>query len=296
MASKLISNNVNPCLVQWILSFLIGRSQSVRFQKALSSTKHTCTGCPQGTVLSPILFTLYTNDCSGTTTTPVIKYSDDTALQDLSNSDITYFDRVAEFVTWCKNNFLDLNVDKTKEMVIDFRKKTSVVPDLVIDGAKVERVSEYKYLGTTIDDQLNFTTNVNTIHKKCQSRLYCLRKLRNFGVNGTVLQGFYRCFIESVLTFSIICWYGSLSVKNKNVLSKIVNVCSKIVGVRQESLNALYERRAVRKARVMAVDESHGLSKYFELLPSGKRYRMPRFRTLRMKNSFIPNSISLMNK
>ena len=187
-------------------------------------------------------------------------------------------------------------MEKTKEMVIDFRKKTSVVPDLFIDGAKVERVSEYKYLGTIIDEKLNFTANSDFLHKRCQSRMYCLRKLRNFGVNGTVLQGFYKCFIESVLTFSFICWYGSLSIKNRNVLSKVVNVCSKIVGARQESMNALYERRVVGKARVIAVDKSHGLSKYFELLPSGMRYRTPRLRTLRMKNSFIPQSISLLNK
>ena len=59
-------------------------------------------------------------------------------------------------MTWCKKKYLDLNVGKTKELIIDFRKKNSVIPDLFIDGAKVERVSEYKYLGTIIDDKLNF--------------------------------------------------------------------------------------------------------------------------------------------
>ena len=114
-------------------------------------------------------------------------------------------------------------------------------------------------------------------------------------MNGTVLQGFYKCFIESVLTFSFICWYGSLSVKIKNVLDKVVNVFSKIIGVKQKSRNALYERRAIRKAQALTADKSHGLSKYFELLPSGRRYRTPSCRTLRTKNSFIPHSIFLLN-
>ena len=42
-----------------------------------------------------------------------------------------------------------------------FRKNPSTVPDLFIDGVKVERVSEYKHLGTVLDDNLSFTTNTD---------------------------------------------------------------------------------------------------------------------------------------
>ena len=61
---------------------------------------------------------------------------------------------------------------KTKEMLIDFRKNPSAIPDLLIDGVRVERVTEYKYLGTVLDNKLNFSTNF--IHKKCQPRVFCL--------------------------------------------------------------------------------------------------------------------------
>ena len=73
--------------------------------------------------LSPVLFTLYTNDCTGTENTIFIKYSDDTAIVDLSNSIPHYIEEVDRFTTWCKANFLDLNVAKTKELLIDFRKQ-----------------------------------------------------------------------------------------------------------------------------------------------------------------------------
>ena len=55
--------------------------------------------------------------------------------------------------------------------------------------------------------------------------------------------------IESVLTFSFLCWFGGLNVKRKNVLNKVVNMCGKVVGERQEQLSHLYERRMVWKAR-----------------------------------------------
>ena len=51
-------------------------------------------------------------------------------------------------------NYLMLSV--TKELVIDFRQKPPYLPDLVIKGEKVERVSQYKYLGIVLDSKLNF--------------------------------------------------------------------------------------------------------------------------------------------
>ena len=59
------------------------------------------------------------NDCKGNDTTLLIKYSDDSAIEDLSNSDTTYFQEVERFTTWCEENHLDLNVGKIKEMAID---------------------------------------------------------------------------------------------------------------------------------------------------------------------------------
>ena len=94
LAKKLIRLNINPKLVIWIINFLSHRKQFVRSKGVLSGERSISTGVPQGCVLSPVLFTLYTNDCTGTENTIFIKYSDDTAIVDLSNSIPHYMDEV----------------------------------------------------------------------------------------------------------------------------------------------------------------------------------------------------------
>ena len=160
-------------------------------------------------MLSPILFTLYTNDCVGTDITPLIKYSDDSAIENISDSEIPYyFNEVERLCAWSSTNYLDLNVKKTKKLLIDFRKNHLPVPDLVMNGVKVERVNEYTYLGAVLDEKLNLTANTDFIHRKCQSRMYVLH------IRASILQTVSRCFVESVITFSFMCWFGSLSVRN----------------------------------------------------------------------------------
>ena len=76
------------------------------------------------------------------------------------------------------------------------------VPDLIIDDVAVERVDEYRYLGTVLDNNFTFYSNVDSIHKRCQSNIYCLQKLRNIGVASDILEMDYCVCIESVLKVS----------------------------------------------------------------------------------------------
>ena len=60
---------------------------------------------------------------------------------------------------------------------------------------------------------------------------------------------FYCSSIESLLTFSFICWFSGLTIKDKNSLYSIVKVCSKITGVKQRDLCSLWENPVVKKAK-----------------------------------------------
>ena len=131
----------------------------------------------------------------------------------ITNSDESeYRDQVNKHISWCNDNNLELNVNKTKEMIVDFRRKKSSSPSpLVIDGRTVEIVQHFKFLGSTISSNLKWELHVVNIVEKAQQRLYVLRRLRSFGLTTQVMLIYYRAVIESVLTFSITVWFGSIT-------------------------------------------------------------------------------------
>ena len=81
MMQKMMSMALNPNIIMWVQQFLTGRLQHVCLGTTRSDTIRTNTGAPQGCVISPVLFTLYTNDCVSThDSCEIIKYADDTAI------------------------------------------------------------------------------------------------------------------------------------------------------------------------------------------------------------------------
>ncbi len=172
LINKLSLLGLNNSLCNWILDFLTGRPQSVRVGHNTSSTTTLSTGAPQGCVLSPLLFTLLTHDCTAKfSSNHIIKFADDTSVVGLiSNNDETHYrEEVAQLAEWCGANNLSLNVEKTKEVVMDFRRNSVDHPPLTIDTSTVERVSSTKFLGVHITEDLTWTTNTKSISKKAQT-------------------------------------------------------------------------------------------------------------------------------
>ena len=298
LVEKLISTfNLDPCLVGWILDFLTNRSQCVRVNNTLSSFLSSSTGSPQGCVLSAFLYILYTNDClSHFHNRFIVKYADDSVIVSLlSDEENSHGQVLDDFLSWCDNAFLQLNVSKTKELCIDFRLSPQSPRKSLANGETVDIVKNYKYLGTIIDDKLKFDLNTDMMYKKGQQRLYCLRKLAKFSIDKTLMKLFYSAYIETVISFSIICWYGNLCVKDKNSLGKIVKVASKIIGTNMSSLGLLFNKQVLSKAMSIRADAAHPLNAEYRLLPSGRRFETPSATTNRHKFSFVPISIGSLN-
>ncbi len=122
LQTKLTPLSFPSSICQWITSFLTDRNQLVRLGKFMSNSRSTNTGAPQGCVLAPLLFSLYTNDCtSKDPSVKLLKFADDTTLIGLiqDGDESAYRQEVKELAVWCNLNNLELNTLRTVEMIVD---------------------------------------------------------------------------------------------------------------------------------------------------------------------------------
>ena len=110
-----------------------------------------------GCVLSPLLYSLFTHDCMARhDSNTIIKFADDTTVVGLitDNDEKAYKEEVRDLGVWYQDNNLSLNVNKTKEMIVDYRKRSTEHVPILIEGAVVEQVESFKFLGVHVTNKL----------------------------------------------------------------------------------------------------------------------------------------------
>ncbi len=174
LVAKFQTLGLNRSLCSWILDFLTGRSQVVRMGNNTSSPLILNTGAPQGC----ILYHLYIHDCTATHSSNVIvKFADDTTVIGLitDNDETAYREEVSTLTKWCQENHLSLNIDKTKELVVDYRRQSREHTPITIDKTPVEQVNSFNVLSVHITKDLTWSAHTDAVLKKAHQRLFFLR-------------------------------------------------------------------------------------------------------------------------
>ena len=268
--------------------------------KRVSSSITLNIGAPQGCVLSPYLFSLYTLDCKPThEANTMFKFADDTMVvgRISSNNEAAYRTDVENLVSWSRENNLILNAAKTKEMILDFRRKTKplVHHPITINGETVEVVQNISYLGGNISHDLTWTVNTTATAKKGLKRLYFLRCLKRACLPQKLLVSFYRSAIESVLKYCITAWYSGCTIDNRKALQRIIKTAERITGTQLPRLEDIYQTRCTRRVMGILRDSTNPGHCLFTFMPSGRRYRTLPAHTTRLQDSFYHGAVTLLN-
>jgi len=213
--------------LKWFKSYLTDRSQYVRLENVTSPPAFISHGVPQGSVLGPLLFNIFTNDFHKCHHSIHSQYADDTAIlisdcsiQELNNK---VNKELQSITTWVEANKLSLNLQKTQYLVIS-NSKSNIQLNVKVRDVVINRVPSAKLLGIILDDKLSFKNHINSIVSKLSSISYALLKIKHF-VPKSILKKIYHGLVYPHLLYGIGDW-GSTS---EYLLQPLKTIHKKIV-------------------------------------------------------------------
>jgi len=233
------SFGIRDKFLSWIESYVGGRSQFVRIGKASSIRTPCPCGTPQGSTISPILFTVYTSPIAAIAASHNVhqqQYADDTQLYialsapDLSSNIQTLENCLRDLNVWFCQNGLALNPDKSDAIVFGTRPRLDSLPSLnniKVAGSDVKVSDNVKILGVTLDKHLTLNDHVNMV---CKSSFYHLRSFRHIrsALTQDVAKTVGCAVVGAKLDYANSLLHGA-SVSNINRLQRVQNALARVV-------------------------------------------------------------------
>ena len=228
LLEKLSRLNLDESIVAWANSYLSSRSQRVYANDAYSNYEVIRQGVPQGSVLGPLFYIIYANDLVKTIKNcKVALYADDTVLYtacaNFDNS-VKYMQQDINSISrWCRVNGIMANTDKTKVMVFGSKCTLKKVPvfEIKYNNVPLQSVTSYKYLGVTLDGQLNYGLHVNKIIASISGKLKQFQRMRSFlNIRAALLV--YKSMMLPVLEYGDVL-LSSATVKKRKKLQVLQN-------------------------------------------------------------------------
>ena len=231
---KLEQSNMSTSVINWSKSYLYERSQSVTVGGNISKSRPLNTGVPQGSILGPLLFIIYTSDlplclpleCK------LFMYADDSTItcsssntNEIENNLNTALGRIYD---WCVRNKLAINANKTKSMLIGSKQKVCNTDlNASIAGSSVVKVNYVKCLGVIIDESLSWGPHVEYLKKTVSSNLGMLNRIRNC-VPQSSLHSLFVCLATPSLDYCCTVWGGRYTYHD-NILNKCLKRAARII-------------------------------------------------------------------
>ena len=202
---------INEALIDWLRSYLDNRKQYTVLNGIASDLNTVKSGIPQGSVLGPTLFSLYTSDLpDAITSATTYMCADDTTLYCIGDSIDAVISELnkalEELLYWCKTNSLVPHPKKCEAMILHRGRFTGPLKELTLAQHTIKWVTHSRLLGVLIDDQLNWSKHVSIVKKGFVDKLNLLKRSK-FLPKNMLLDLYFRVIMPSIV-YGISVWGG----------------------------------------------------------------------------------------
>ena len=229
---------LNDIVLDWFRAYLNGRYQMVSIDGMRSRSSHLDFGVPQGSILGPILYSMYTTPISDIIVEYGLKhqiFADDTTVYiSLTVTDLTLnINRLDQCLLhlqdWFSSNFLKLNSQKTELFICASRHNLTLIntTEVSLLGNILPLSNTAQSLGVTFDSVLSFEAHVNNIRRKSFFQIRNLRRIRDYITDECAAQ-ITHAFIMCNLDYCNAVLAGCTDTRLKR-LQTIQNACARFV-------------------------------------------------------------------
>ena len=233
---KLKQVGIGGAFLNILVEFLSNRKQRVIVDGHEGEWREVISGVPQGSVLGPLLFILYTQDMWVGLENQLVAYADDatliavisspeqrTSVSESLNRDLARIDE------WCNLWGMKLNPQKTQSMIVSrSRTLNPNHPSLVIGDTVLDNCNSCRILGVTFDNKFTFEKHIRSVSSSISQKIGLLRKsYRTFG-DSSVLKKCFNAFILPCLEYCSPVW-SSAAPSHLKLLDRNVRACQFLI-------------------------------------------------------------------
>ena len=214
LCNKLQKIGISGNVLKWVKNYLNNRTQCTNANGVTSTSLNITCGVPQGSILGPLFFIVYVNDIIASLRhCNYLLYADDTVLfitGGLELSTIHLQNDLTNFKRWCDRNQLTMNIQKNKYVIFGLKSQTRKIVNhtLSMNTNRLEKVASYKYLGLTLDMNLNYNKHLENCLRLISHKAYLLSKIRMYIDTRTAIT-IYKTLILPVIEYGDVIYDGA---------------------------------------------------------------------------------------